>query len=94
MKKFDLYQELANKGFIPSEDQYGRHCMTLTLERKICGEHTTRMEILVAFNKEHTVATVYYSNGGHEPFKVKTHLNEKRTLNAIIQTARNNMFEI
>lgn len=97
-KKFDLYSELLNKGFTASEDQYGCHCLTLNLEKKVetvwWGEQTRSLGIMAAFNPEHTVVTVYYANGGREDFKVKEHLNEKRALNAIIATAKNQGFEI
>lgn len=99
MKNFDLYAELQALGFKPVKDQFGHDAMTKGwVRREPCfgtlgGVYDHRLNIDVIFNPDHSVAQVQYFDGGRHPFKVKTHLNEKRALNAIRETAKNNGFE-
>ena len=98
MKKFDLYTELQALGFKAVKDQFGRDCLTngwmKNIEVAFYGPWVSRLNIDVVFNTDHSVATVSYYDGGRRPFKTKTHLNEKRALNAIKATAENKGFEI
>lgn len=98
-KEFNLYEELKAIGFEESKDQFGFDCLIKKYERETevlwHGKQIVRFEISARFNPDHSVVTVFYYNGGHHtPFKTKTHLNEKRALNAIRETAKNNSFEL
>ena len=98
MKKFDLYEELKYLGFEEGKNQFGNDCMTKTYKKTVevlwQGEYETSLKIEAQFNPEHSVVNVLYYEGRPYPFKVKVHLNEKRALNAIRDTAKNHGFEI
>lgn len=98
MKNFDLYSELEKLGFESGKDSFGFDCLSKKYERETevlwYGKHTFRFQISARFNSDHSVVTVFYYDGNNTPFKTKTHMNEKRALNAIRETAKNNMFEL
>ena len=52
------------------------------------------MSIEIWFDFEYRALTVYYYDGGHRPFKEKTHLCDKRAYNAIMQTIANKGFKM
>ena len=98
-KKFDLYKELQNLGFYKVDDEFGdvlRKDYQKIIDVAWVGKRTKHFVVRVKFNSDHTVATAYYYQNSVpvSAFKVKTHLNEKRALNAIRDTLRNNEFEI
>lgn len=97
-KKFDLYQELLNKGFENQESMFG-FTLTKSYEKEVevawHGKMKTTYKVQVVFNEEKTVATVsYYKNNAPKATKVKTHLNEKRAFNAIKETVKNAGYEM
>lgn len=96
-KKFDLYEELQNLGFTAETDRYGRDCLKRHFEKNVevvwHGTVRSTFDITAVFNRDHEVVTVNYSKDVRDPFKTKVHFNQKRALNAIRETAKNNGFE-
>lgn len=97
-KKFDLYQELTNKGFVEQENAFGT-MLTKTYEKEVdvawYGKMKTTYRVEVLFNADQTVANVcYFKEIAPHPVKVKSHLNEKRAFNAISETIKNAGFEM
>ena len=87
-------------GFKAVKDRFGHDALTRGwIKREQCfgtlgGVYDLRLNVDVVFNRDHSVATVQYFDGGRSPFKTKVHLNEKRAFNAIRQTVANHGFEI
>ena len=50
------------------------------------------LKVTVRFTPDDQAITVSYSQGYHEPFKVKSHLANRRALNAISDTLAHNGF--
>ena len=97
-KKFDLYQELANKGFTEKENTLGT-MLVKSYEKEVevawYGKMKTPYRVEVLFNADQTVANVcYFKEVAPHPVKVKAHLNEKRAFNAICETIKNAGFEM
>ena len=97
-KKFDLYQELLNKGFENQESMFG-FTLTKSYEKEVevawHGKMKTTYKVQVVFNEEKTVATVSYFKGSSKRAdKVKNHMNEKRAFNAIRETIKNAGYEM
>lgn len=97
MKKFDVYEALKNEGFAETVNEFGCTELTRKFEKEIevawHGTMTKVFEIVVEFNPDRSVLRAYYYSGGScDPFKAKTHLNEKRAYNAIHMTAKYNDF--
>lgn len=98
-KKFDLYQELKELGFYEVDDEFGdvlRKDYEKETEVVWHGTVTINYSVRAIFNKDHKVVTVNYYQGSvqRKPHKTKTHLNEKRALNAIRDTVKHNGFEL
>lgn len=97
-KKFDLYEELMNKGFhresqIGATERLIRDDFTRECEVLWYGVQRSTMMVEVVFNAEHTVCKAfYYQNGFRRPFKEKVHMNDKRAFNAIKATVENNRY--
>ena len=98
MKRFDLYEELIAKGFVKVDDPFNRNRFAKHYEKEVevCwyGKHVATFDVEVVFNSEHTVVKVFYYNQSKTPFKIKTHMCDKRAYNAICQTLSNNGYEL
>ena len=98
-KAFNLYEELKANGFYEVNDEFGdvlRKDYEKEIEVAWYGKQKSNFLVRVRFNASHSVAQVayYHNTVPVRPFKEKTHLNEKRALNAIRQTVENNGFEL
>ena len=95
-KKFDNYEAFKAEGFEESVDQWGRIHLTRTFTKMIevawYGKQESIFTIDIWFNPAKTICTASYTMNVREPFKVKTHLNDKRAYNAIHLTAEYNGF--
>lgn len=97
-KEFNLYNELKANGFYEIHDEWG-DVLRKDYEKEVDvlwhGKMKFNFIVRVRFNDSHSVAQVSYykSSIPANSFKNKTHLNEKRALNAIRQTVENNGFE-
>jgi len=95
MKKFDLCEELATQGFVKT-DAYmlGWEGVTKHYEKEAevvwYGKRKSTFDVEVFFNPDRSVAKVFYYNQSKTAFKVKTHMSDKRALNAIKATVENN----
>ena len=56
------------------------------------GKTNSSLKVTVRFTPDDQAITVSYSQGYHEPFKVKSHLANRRALNAISDTLAHNGF--
>lgn len=98
-KKFNLYQELQNHGFRAENDNcLVRDDFESEVEVAWYGKTKTTMAVEIWFNEDKTSCRAYYyldqSQGRRfRPYKVKTHLSEKRAFNAIKQTVENKGYE-
>lgn len=96
-KKFDLYQELTEKGFTEQESSFGA-MLVKSYEKEVevawHGKMKSTYRVEALFNQDKTIATVSYFKGSMKADKVKTHLNEKRAFNAIRETIKNAGFEM
>lgn len=96
-KKFDLYQELTNKGFAEQENSFST-MLVKSYEKEVevawHGKMKATYRVEVLFNQDKSVATVSYFKSSGRADKVKTHLNEKRAFNAICETIKNAGFEM
>ncbi len=98
MKKFNLIEVLKAHGFEHTDSVYGCHVFTLELTRQTevawYGVQEFRLKVSVLFNPDMTSCQVSYYDGGKKPFKVKTHLADKRCWNAIQATVEGKGFEM
>lgn len=96
-KNFDLYEELEKRGFEKYVDIFGRECLKKDYEKEVevvwHGKVKTKYSVEVAFNSDKSIVNVEYFND-RTSVKTKTHLNEKRALNAISMTVKNAGFEL
>ena len=101
MAKFDLYNALQENGF-QVEDPENINCLVRKdfeseVEVLWYGKTKTTMAVEVWFNEDRTVCRAYYYLDQPErrfsPFKVKTHLTDKKAFNAIKQTIENKSYE-
>lgn len=95
MKKFDLYEELLTNGFAAVKDEYSeKYHLTKAYEKEVelCwyGKQKVHFDVEVYFNADHSCVRAYYYNQSCTPFKIKSHLNDKRAFNAIKATVENN----
>lgn len=97
-KAFNLYEELKANGFYEVRDEWG-DVLRKDYEKEVdvlwYGKQKSYFIVRVRFNGDHSVAqaSYYHNSVPANAFKNKTHLNEKRALNAIRQTVENNGFE-
>lgn len=98
--KFNLKEALAAKGFSPIADPYGfstyGQIVEKVYEKQVeiawYGKVNSSLKVTVRFTPDDQAITVSYSQGYHEPFKVKSHLANRRALNAISDTLAHNGF--
>lgn len=97
---FNLYDELKNNGFnTETKDEFGGTILTRDFEKEVevvwYGKQTSRYKVQVRFSADmRTVQASYYKGSFGAPDKTKTHLNDRRALNAIRQTIENAGFAI
>lgn len=84
--KYDLYAVLTEAGYTKQE-----HIAFDILEKEYQGLYNT-VKVMAYFNPSHEVVTFHYFNGHKRPFKVKTHLSEKRAYNALRDTIKNSTY--
>lgn len=98
MKKFDLYEELVARGFVKTEDPFGRERLTKRYEKEVevrwYGKHLSTFGVDVVFNADHTVAKVFYYNQSKTAYKIKTHMSDKKAFNAICATLNNHGYAL
>ena len=99
MKKFfDLYAELENRGFREQKNAFGLTELAKSYEKEVevawYGKCKSEYKVSVVFSQDKGTLTAYYYKGFGSPVKVKSHLNDKRALNAIIATVENAGFAI
>lgn len=98
--KFNLKEALAAKGFAPIADPFGcavhGQLVQKVFEREVetvwHGTVKTTLTVTARFTSDDQALTVSYYNHGSDPFKVKTHLSNKRAYKAIEDTLFNNGF--
>lgn len=95
MKKFDLYEELLANGFVAVKNvgsEYYHLEKHYEKEVEVCwyGKQEVHFDVEIYFNADHSCVRAYYYNQSRTPFKVKSHLNDKRAFNAIKATVENN----
>ena len=99
-KRFDVYEELKQKGFEETKGSFGQTILFKTYSKEVevlwYGKQDYSIRVDVWFNPDHSVVKAFYYDDarGVRPYKEKTHLNEKRAYNAICQTVANKGFEI
>lgn len=95
-KTFNLAEELKKAGYTESINTWGSKELTKKYSDVVdvlwYGKQERQMTVTVVFNNDETSCRANYYDGGKSPFKVKTHLNEKRALNAIRQTVENHEY--
>ena len=97
--KFNLYEELKNKGYeVDTDDaRLGYEVLTKMYHKTDdvlwYGKVNSKMSVSVMFNKDHTIAQVTYADEGFRVFKHKVHMADKRAYNAIADTVRNKGYE-
>lgn len=96
-KRFDLYQELVNAGFVVGENPH-QLVREYHREVEVCwyGKQDSVIVAEVWFNEDHSTCKAYYyydSICRSCQFKEKVHLSEKRAFNAIKATVENKGFE-
>lgn len=98
MKKFNLIETLKAHGFEHTNSLFGYHVFTLELTRQAevawYGMQEFRLKVRVLFDPDMASCQVSYYDSGKNPFKVKTHMADKRCWNAIRTTVENKNFEM
>ncbi len=99
--KFNLKEALAAKGFAPIADPFGCSAPGQIIQKDFEKEIKTvwhgivkaTLTVTVRFTSDDEALTVsYFEQGSYSPFKVKTHLSNKRAYKAIEDTLSNNGF--
>lgn len=92
--KFNLKEALSAKGFAPIADPYGcaahGQLIQKTFEKEVetvwHGTVKTAITVTARFTPDDEALTVSYNSHGGSPFKVKTHMSNKRAYKAIEDT--------
>lgn len=102
MAKFNVWEAMKENGFVPMVDPYGISDGDHMMKREFSrfdevlwyGQQEFKMSIVVRFSQDYDTVSVDYYDGFKRPFKSKVYANNKRTWNAICETAHFKGFEI